>query len=129
MVMMKVPTAGNLMHVDKLHDYLREHRMRSLIPREHNNYGESFQDFPGLFQSGLVFPLRFLVSEVSHTSVYLLRVSIVASLYYSCILIIALELGLIQSRKSAVKSAAIILATSCGAMPAALANCNAIEVA
>ena len=24
-----------LMHVDKLHDYLREHRMRSLIPREH----------------------------------------------------------------------------------------------
>ena len=24
-----------LMHVDKLHDYLREHRMRALIPREH----------------------------------------------------------------------------------------------
>jgi hypothetical protein len=24
-----------LMHVGKLHDYLREHRMRSLIPREH----------------------------------------------------------------------------------------------
>jgi hypothetical protein len=24
-----------LMHVDKLHDYLREHKMRSLIPREH----------------------------------------------------------------------------------------------
>jgi len=23
------------MHVDKLHDYLREHRMRSMIPREH----------------------------------------------------------------------------------------------
>ena len=25
----------SLMHVDKLHDYLREHRMQSLIPREH----------------------------------------------------------------------------------------------
>ena len=24
-----------LMHVDKLHEYLREHKMRSLIPREH----------------------------------------------------------------------------------------------
>ena len=24
-----------LMHVDKLHDYLRQHRMRSLIPKEH----------------------------------------------------------------------------------------------
>jgi hypothetical protein len=24
-----------LMHVDKLHDYQREHRMRALIPREH----------------------------------------------------------------------------------------------
>jgi hypothetical protein len=24
-----------LMHVDKLHDYPREHRMRALIPREH----------------------------------------------------------------------------------------------
>jgi hypothetical protein len=24
-----------LMHVDKLHDYLREHKMRALIPREH----------------------------------------------------------------------------------------------
>jgi hypothetical protein len=24
-----------LMHRDKLHDYLREHRMRSLIPKEH----------------------------------------------------------------------------------------------
>ena len=24
-----------LMHVDKLHAYLREHRMRALIPREH----------------------------------------------------------------------------------------------
>jgi len=34
-----------------------------------------FQDFPRLFQSRLVFPLRFLVSETSHTSVYLLRVS------------------------------------------------------
>jgi hypothetical protein len=34
-----------------------------------------FQDFPGLFQVRLVFPLRFLVSETSHTSVYLLRVS------------------------------------------------------
>ena len=30
---------------------------------------------------------------------------------------------------SAVKPAAIIFATSCGAMPAALANCSAIEVA
>jgi transposase InsO family protein len=31
--------AGNhitsFMHVDKLHDYLQEHRMRALIPREH----------------------------------------------------------------------------------------------
>jgi hypothetical protein len=33
------------------------------------------QDFPRLFQSRLVFPLRLLVSETSHTSVYLLRVS------------------------------------------------------
>jgi hypothetical protein len=24
-----------LIHVDKLHEYLREHKMRSLIPREH----------------------------------------------------------------------------------------------
>ena len=24
-----------LMHVDKLHEYLREHKMRSLIPKEH----------------------------------------------------------------------------------------------
>ena len=24
-----------LMHVDKLHEYLREHKMQSLIPREH----------------------------------------------------------------------------------------------
>ena len=29
-----------------------------------------FQDFPGLFQARFVFPLRFLVSETSHTSVY-----------------------------------------------------------
>ena len=29
-----------------------------------------FQDFPGLFQARLVSPLRFLVSETSHTSVY-----------------------------------------------------------
>ena len=29
-----------------------------------------FQDFPRLFQPRLVFPLRFLVSETSHTSVY-----------------------------------------------------------
>ena len=29
-----------------------------------------FQDFPRLFQVRLVFPLRFLVSETSHTSVY-----------------------------------------------------------
>ena len=34
-----------------------------------------FQDFPRLFQVRMVFPLRFLVSETSHTSVYLLRVS------------------------------------------------------
>jgi hypothetical protein len=38
--------------------------------------GESFQDFPGhFFQVRLVFPLRFMVSETSHTSVYFLRVS------------------------------------------------------
>jgi len=29
-----------------------------------------FQDFPRLFQARLVSPLRFLVSETSHTSVY-----------------------------------------------------------
>ena len=29
-----------------------------------------FQDFARLFQARLVFPLRFLVSETSHTSVY-----------------------------------------------------------
>ena len=34
-----------------------------------------FQDFPRLFLVRLVFNLRFLVSETSHTSVYLLRVS------------------------------------------------------
>ena len=34
-----------LMHVDKLHDYLREHKMRSLIPREHKKNGESFSRF------------------------------------------------------------------------------------
>ncbi len=34
-----------------------------------------FQDFPRLFQLRLVFPLRFLVSETSHISEYLLRVS------------------------------------------------------
>jgi hypothetical protein len=32
-----------------------------------------YQDFPRLFQVRLVFPLRFLVSETSHTSIYLLR--------------------------------------------------------
>jgi len=45
-----------LMHVDKLHDYLRTNAMKTLIPREHN-----------LILAG--FPLRFLVSETSHTSV------------------------------------------------------------
>ena len=59
-----------LMHVDKLHEYLHEHKMRSLIPENTCSYGESFQDFPRLFQSRLIFPLRFLVSETSHTSVY-----------------------------------------------------------
>jgi hypothetical protein len=42
-----------------------------------------FQDFPRLFPSRLVFPLRFLVSETSHTSVYLLRVSCLPHLYFS----------------------------------------------
>ena len=37
-----------------------------------------FQDFPRLFQVRVVFPLRVLVSETSHTSAYLLRV-----LYFS----------------------------------------------
>jgi hypothetical protein len=55
-----------LMYVDKLHEYLREHKLRTEY---------LFQDFPRLFQVRLVFPLRFLVSETSHTSVYLLRVS------------------------------------------------------
>jgi hypothetical protein len=34
-----------------------------------------FQDFPRLLQVRSAFPLRFIVSETSHTSVYLLRVS------------------------------------------------------
>ena len=62
-----------LMHVDKLHEYLREHKMRYL--RTQVVTENLFQDFPRLFQVRLVFPLRFLVSETSHTSVYLLRVS------------------------------------------------------
>ena len=56
-----------LMHVDKLHEYLRQHKMRSLIPREHI--------LPDIFPIQIVFPLRFLVSKASHTSEYLLRVS------------------------------------------------------
>ena len=75
------------MHVDELHDYLRENT---------SSCGESFQDFPALF---LIFLLRVLVSETSHTSAYLLRVYFVTPLYYSCLLIISLELGLIQPRK------------------------------
>ena len=43
-----------------------------------------FQDFLRLFQPRLVFPLKFLVSETSHTSVYLLRVSCYPH-SYSCI--------------------------------------------
>jgi hypothetical protein len=57
-----------LMHVDKLHDYLREHRMRALIPREH-------KIFLDIFPTEIGIPLRFLVSETSHTNVYLLCVS------------------------------------------------------
>ena len=33
--MTKVPTVGNHTRLDKLHEYLHEHKMRSLIPREH----------------------------------------------------------------------------------------------
>ena len=42
-----------------------------------------FQDFPRLFQVRLVFPLGLLVSETSHTSVYLLRVSCEPHSYFS----------------------------------------------
>ena len=58
-----------LMHVDKLHDYLRANKMKTLIPKEHTE--NLFQDFPGLFPASAGFPLRFLVSETSHTSVVL----------------------------------------------------------
>jgi hypothetical protein len=34
-----------LMHVDKLHEYLREHKMRSLIPREHKYLRRIFSRF------------------------------------------------------------------------------------
>jgi hypothetical protein len=57
-----------------------------------------FQDFPRLFQVRLVFPLRFLVSETSHTSVYYF-------VYPVCPIRTfvshshPLELGLIQPRK------------------------------
>ena len=103
MVMMKVPTAGNHTRpLCTLTNFMTIYENTGCDPLSQENIsssGEPFQDFPGLFQSWLVFPLRFLVSEVSHTYVYLLRVSFVAPLYYSCVLIIALELGLIQSRK------------------------------
>jgi hypothetical protein len=40
-----------LMHADKLRNYLREHRMRSLIPRALEVTENLFQDFPRLFSS------------------------------------------------------------------------------
>ena len=58
------------------------------------------QDFPRLFQSRLVFPLRFLVSETSHTSVYLLHVQYpVSPIRTSISHEHPLELGWIQPRK------------------------------
>ena len=53
-----------LMHVDKLHDYA--HSTGAQVATEN-----LFQDFPGLFPAAAGFPLRFLVSETSHTSVVL----------------------------------------------------------
>jgi len=39
-----------LMHVDKLHDYLRANTMKTLIPKEHYVATENLsQDFPGIF--------------------------------------------------------------------------------
>jgi len=57
-----------------------------------------FQDFPRLFQARFVFPLRFLVSETSHTSVYYF-VYPVSPIRTSVSHWHPLELGWIQPRK------------------------------
>ena len=62
-----------LMHVGKLHDYLRANHMKALIPKEHRQYGESFQDFTSAFSPHRIigFFTRMFSAVKSHISLYL----------------------------------------------------------